>query len=213
MFNMRLYKISQMRGRFPSETLPDANERAFRFRQNPYRLDETPNDGEGQKLTTPGSDGMLGDAPDGGAAWGGGNERKGYPRGISMYEGSEDEEFDDLPFDTDPDQPFGESISQPQYGKGQDTGHGQAMHDDVNVQDGDSALGIHETVSREMNDSGLDRKTDISNMQQRPESMLGRRIRAPYNYRRRGSGPMEFVRESQKKSNSQVDIKGERNED
>jgi hypothetical protein len=195
-FNLRQYRFSQQRGRYPSGLLPDEDERIFRARDNPYRLHEKPGDGQGYKLTTPGSEGMLGDAPDAGVGFGGDNERKGYPKGISMNE-DQDRDLPDLPKDTDPDDPFHERREPSQYGGGQGTDYGQALHDDGNVNTGDSVLGIHQTVMNDLNDGGRDRKTDIATMQGTPENKL--KSRMPYNHGLRNKSPMDFVRNTQHK--------------
>lgn len=200
-FNFKQYKLAQQRGRHPSELLPDEDERAFRARQNPYRLDEVPGDGQGQKLTTPGSEGMLSDAPDAGAAWGGGKEREGYPRGISQFE-DQDQKFDDIPTDRDPDDPFTGNESRSEYGQGQGTDYGQALHDDANVNAGDSALGLHNTVLNDISGNDRDRKTDISNMQGAKDSFLSRRTRKPFNSSLQRGGPMDVVRDVQRKQRS-----------
>lgn len=197
-FNLRKYKIAQ-RGRYPSNLLPDESERPFLARQNPYRLDEKPGDGQGQKLTTPGSEGMPGDAPDAASGFGGSKERKGYPRGTSAYE-DQDAVFDDIPADTDPDDPFREKRDPSQYGGGQGTDYGQALHDETNVNIGDSALGIHQTVMNDMHGGGKDRKTDIANMQGAPESKL--KSRRPYNHRLQRTSPMDFVRDAQRRQDN-----------
>lgn len=195
-FNLRQYKVAQQRGRYPSGLLPEDMERAIRLQQDPYRLDHVPGDGKGQKLTTPGSQGMPGDAPDVGAGMGGSNERKGYPTGISQFE-DHDRPLDDLPFDSDPEDPFtGKKPTEP-FGQGQNTGYGEAMHDDANVNVPDSVLGIHQTVGKDLNDNEGDRKTDISTMQGILDSKLDQRLRNPWNKRMRRS-PLDVVRESQK---------------
>lgn len=196
MFNFRQHKIAQQRGRHPSELLPEEAERAIRLRQNPYRLDEKPGDGQGQNLTTPGSEGMLGDAPDAGIGFGGGKERKGYPRGISQFE-DQDAQYGEIPHDSDPEDPFTGRKEQTQYDTGQGTDYGQALHDDTNVNAGDSALGIHQTVMNDLNDGGRDRKTDIATMQGVPDSKLN--VRRPYNRGLRSKSPMDFVRDAQRR--------------
>jgi hypothetical protein len=165
-------------------------ERYLRNRKDPYKLDRNRGDGEGQKLTTPGSAGMLGDSPDAAVGFGGSNERDGYPDGISMYQ--EKENRPRLPKDTDPDDPFTGDSDKNQYGQGQDTNLGQALHDDANVNAGDSALGMHETVERNLGGNNLDRKTDVSNMSSRSRNEP--RARLTYNRFQQSVGPMDLVR-------------------
>ena len=194
MYNSKRYKAAQQRGQYPPSSLPSAVQRMLRMRKDPYKLDRNPGDGEGQKLTTPGSIGMMGDAPDGGAPGFGSNERDGYPRGTSQFEDPGDER-QDLPKDTDPDDPFNSSNdTRTEYGRGQDTDYGQALHDDPRDGSGDSAIGIHQTVLDQLSGSERDRKTDIATMPSVPHNEIRRRT--PFN-QLRSSSPLVVVRDSQ----------------
>lgn len=194
-FNLKRYKLAQMRGHYPPSTLPDEDERYFRLRKDPYRVDRKPGDGEGNKLTTPGSVGMLGDNPDPGFL-AGGNERTGYPDGTSQYEDPGDKEKRrEVPYDNDPENPFtGQSRreGEGEYGQGQGTDYGQAQHDDAMVhtdQSADAPLGIRDTVERDMDINNRDYKTPVSNMQKPRENTFNRRISK--------IGPMDYVRSIQ----------------
>lgn len=197
MFNAKKYKLAQQRGQYPPAMLPDARARWSRMRQDPYKLDRNPGDGQGQKLTTPGSAGMLGDSPDAGVGFGGSNERDGYPRGTSQYEDS-DAKRPQLPKDSDPDDPFASDMGQSEYGQGQGTDYGQAFHDEGNLHEsGDSVLGIHNMVMNDVSGNDRDRKTDIANMPSSPHNTV--RPRMPYNQKNKSSGPLGVVRDSQMK--------------
>tara|TARA_B100000614_G_scaffold262909_1_gene300776 strand:+ start:241068 stop:241676 length:609 start_codon:yes stop_codon:yes gene_type:complete len=192
-FNYRQFKMAQQRGQYPSHSLPATDrERWLRQKEDPY-APHKPGDGKGPKLTTPGSEGMMGQPPDPGFQ-AGGKERKGYPTGISQFEDPADsEKFRVVPSDSDPDDPFsGKSRGEGkgEYGKGQGTDYGQALHDDRNVHtDGyeNHTLGIEETVKRDLDDDRRDRPPAITTMPAPPEN--------PFNRRLKRNGPMSYVRE------------------
>ena len=186
MFNLSRYKTAQQRGQNPPSTLPNEVERTLRrIKDQDYSLDRKPGDGEGQKLTTPGSEGMMGDNPDAGAAGFGSNERKGYPSGISQFQDPGDKR-DDLPKDTDPDDPFTGDSNPQQYGEGLNTDMG------IPNADAGDALSMTDTVLRKSEEGGdLDRKSDISTMSTRSRNEP--RSRLTYN-RARQANPMEMVR-------------------
>jgi len=170
-------------------------ERYVREKKDPYKIDRDVNDGEGFKLTTPGSEGMLGQKADPGYQ-AGGKERKGYPDRYSLFSDDADsEKFDEIPsaLDSNPEDPFtGKSKDQTdraEYGGGQGTDYGEALHDDANVHTengADAALGIGETVRRELSGNDFDRTAPISNMAKKPENPFNERLK---------KGPMNYVTE------------------
>lgn len=188
MFNLRRFKTAQQRGQFPPSTLPTEVERVLRrIKDQDYSLDRKPGDGEGQKLTTPGSEGMLGDNPDAAGASFGSNDRKGYPDGISQYQDPGDTK-EDLPHDWDTDGSFeGDSPLQDTHGGG------GTNDSDVGIPNADpgDALSITDTALRNSEDNrDLDRKSDIATMSTRPRNEP--RSRLTYNLARQN--PMDLVR-------------------
>lgn len=149
-----LYKIKIARGRSSPE--------AFLFPSNkdPYQKN-SPGDGFGTQLNTPGDMGMAGQ-PGQGTGFGS-NDRKGYPTGISSF--GEEVNNDDIPSDTDPDSPFNsESFDseKSEYSTGIVTDYGLEIHDSNGTRE-DSALGRHQTSINKIDDN-RDRVPQFYNM-------------------------------------------------
>ncbi len=187
-FNYKKYKESQNKGRFPPETMPDPSLRGFRFKEDPYRLDNSPGDGNGYKMTTPGSEGMIGDAPDMGSSILGTNDRSGYPDNISQV--SKDVNKSDIPHDSDPDSLYNENSreeGETHYNTGPSSDNGLLLADDLEPSPSDSPLGTANTVLRQQN-GNRDRKTDIN-------IMNGTVKYNPFEEKIKRNGPMNFIKE------------------
>ena len=164
-FNLKQYKEAQ-RGHEPPE--------AFKHRldkKDPYDLTRHPGDGKGYNRVTPGSQGINGEnqdiaSPEFGRKWT--PEGPSYPtqRGNNL---NDDKAINrnETPAGWDPDDPFsaeneGDNRST-EYGQGLSTDYGQGIHDDKEPS-ADSALGLHSTVGRMIDDNKRDRPTPFGDM-------------------------------------------------
>jgi len=169
-FNLRHYKEAR-RGSEPPQVFTRPY---FRQERDVYDTTRSPNDGKGDKLTTPGSEGLPGQPGDMSAPAFGTRGRDGSPEpdDFSEFGSRDDRNIRDpnkkLPRDSDPPNPFASDFlgsQDTQYGSGQDTDYGQAQHDGTNRERSDSALSMENTVQRQLGEGGeLDRKPAITNM-------------------------------------------------
>tara|TARA_B100001778_G_scaffold334491_1_gene346132 strand:+ start:25090 stop:25662 length:573 start_codon:yes stop_codon:yes gene_type:complete len=168
-FNLRRYKEARRGSEPPEAFLPQV------WRGDPYDRTRHPGDGKGYNLVTPGNQGLGTQPPDISAPEFG---RKWTAEGPDIPTAqdqnlNEDKAIrrNDTPSDWDPDDPFaaendGDNRST-EYGQGLSTDYGQGLHDDSEPA-ADTALGLHSTVERMMNDDGRDRPTPFGNMQKTP---------------------------------------------
>ena len=164
-FNLRQYKQAWSNGD-PQAFLPGP------WKPDPYDRTRNPGDGQGHKVTTPGSQGLPGEnpdmsAPEFGRKWT--TEGPDIPSAMD-HNLKEDKTINrnNTPSDGDPDDPFaaesrGDNRST-QYGTGLSTDFGQGLHDDKEPS-ADSVLGLNSTVGRMISKEDRDRPTPFGNMQ------------------------------------------------
>ena len=166
-FNLRRYKEARRGSEPPEAFLPQV------WRGDPYDRTRHPGDGQGYKLTTPGSQGVHGEpgdisSPEFGRRWT--SEGPDIPTGFIDDDASDKATHNnETPAGGDPDSPFGADDSgdnrSTQYGTGLSTDFGQMLHDDPDPA-ADNALGRHSTVERMMSGEDRDRKTPYGDMRQ-----------------------------------------------
>lgn len=182
-FNLKRYKEARRGSEPPTAFLPQV------WRGDPYDRTRHPGDGQGYKLTTPGSQGIGNEppdmsAPEFGRKWTG--EAPDIPSAVNRNFSDDKAGYNNqTPSDDDPDHPFTEEMGgdnrSTEYGEGLSSDFGQGLHDDKQPS-ADAALGQHATVERMMGDADYrDRSTPYGDMSSQRKPFNSSRRRSIFN--------------------------------